>query len=337
MRRIGLAKPYRCLARCVRPFALPMGPDGHCGDSCRTVTVPVLTDPRPKGRRDARMTTDPHQRLIDLLLPAVLEAGRVEMRYFTGGVTIEKKADRSPVTVADREAEAIILAALARIVPDVPVIAEEQAAAGANPKHGAKFFLVDALDGTRLFVRGKPEFSVNIGLIDHGRPVFGLIYVPPSGELYVTTGPGRACIATVMPETPESALADLEYRPLSARVPDPDNLVAFNSRTAGGAATAFLDDLKIKEARPLGSSLKFCRIASGEGDIYARFGETYEWDTAAGEAILVAAGGSVTGADGGPLSYGHIERGYRNPYFVAWGRQPLRQGFDVVPPNGCSS
>jgi 3'(2'), 5'-bisphosphate nucleotidase len=276
------------------------------------------------------MTKNLITRLGDELLPAVLEAGRIEMRYFSGGVTIEKKADSSPVTAADREAETIILAALAALAPGIPVIAEEQAAAGTLPEHGEEFFLVDALDGTRLFVSGKPEFSVNIGLIQSGRPVFGLIYVPPTGDLYLTRDGGRSQSAVIAPDAGAAALAGLSFHTLRARSADPAHLVAFNSRHAGGAATPFLSALNVKDARPLGSSLKFCKIAAGEGDLYARFGETYEWDTAAGQAILEAAGGSVTTADGSPLSYGHRDRGYRNPHFVAWGRNGLKTDFEPV-------
>lgn len=274
------------------------------------------------------MTAELLKRLGPALLPAVLEAGRVEMHHFTFGVEVEKKADKSPVTAADREAETVIIAALGHIAPDVPVIAEEQAAAGTNPEHGSLFFLVDALDGTRLFVRGKPEFSVNIALINAGRPVFGLIYNPPFGELFVTQPDGRARTARVMPDAAQSSVADLKYTDLKTRVPDPEGLVAYNSREAGGAAADFLAFLNVKDARPLGSSLKFCRIAGGHGDIYARFGETYEWDTAAGQAILEAAGGSVACADGTPLTYGHTARAYRNPHFVAWGSsKPMITGF----------
>ncbi len=258
------------------------------------------------------------------LLPAVLAAGRLELGYFERGVKIEKKADKSPVTIADREAEAVILAALGRHAAAVPVIAEEQVAAGFVPAHAETFFLVDALDGTHMFIRGKPEFSVNVGLVVHGRPVFGVIYVPPTGALYVTRGDGKSYFARLDAGAGAGEIASLEYTQLAARVPDRENLVAFNSRAAGGAAAAFLTALDVREARPLGSSMKFGRIAAGEADLYARFGDTHEWDTAAGQAILEAAGGCVTTVDGGPLSYGHARRGYLNPHFIAWGcRTPL--------------
>jgi 3'(2'), 5'-bisphosphate nucleotidase len=272
-----------------------------------------------------------HKTLAAALYPAVLDAGRVEMQHFPSGskssITIETKADRSPVTAADREAEAIIVAALAKIAPDVPIVAEEAVAAGHIPARADRFFLVDALDGTRLFIRGKPEFSVNIGLVENGRPVFGLIYIPPTGELYVTVGDGSAAIANAPCAKPNAGgYAALNFSKLAARMPDPANLKAYNSATAGGASSDFLAALKVKEATPVGSSLKFCLIASGQGDLYARFGETSEWDTAAGQAILEAAGGSVTTLDGAPLSYGKASTTYRNPHFVAWGLKALNPG-----------
>jgi 3'(2'), 5'-bisphosphate nucleotidase len=275
-------------------------------------------------------------RLADALLPAVLEAGRVEMRHFTGGVVIEKKADKSPVTAADREAEAIILKALLDIAPGVPVVAEEAAAAGQLPPPSSRFFLVDALDGTRLFIQGKPEFSVNIALIENCEPVFGLVYVPPTGALYVTRAASKSYFAEVMPDVTAGSLCAINYRELASRVPDRTNLLAFNSRTAGGASTDFLNALGVKEARPLGSSEKFCLIAKGEGDVYARLGETYEWDTGAGQAILEAAGGTVATLDGRRLSYGKTAQAYKNPYFVAWAGKPLITTADIksgwVPP-----
>ena len=254
-----------------------------------------------------------------LLLPAVLAAGRLELGYFTAGVKIEKKADKSPVTIADREAEAVLLGALAMVAPGIPVIAEEQVSAGNIPEHGDTFFLVDALDGTHLFIRGKPEFSVNIALVRAGKPVFGVIYVPPTGALYVTRGAGLSFGARIAADASAVAIADARYTQLAVRASDPANLVAFNSRAAGGASAAFLESLDVREARAIGSSMKFGLIAAGEGDLYARFGDTHEWDTAAGQAILEAAGGCVTTAGGMALTYGHKHSRYLNPHFIAWG------------------
>ena len=257
------------------------------------------------------------------LLPAVLAAGRLEMRHFAAGVAIEKKADKTPVTVADREAEEIILAALARLVPDIPVVAEEAMAAGRIPAPSERYLLVDALDGTRLFIRGKPEFSINIALVDQQKPIFGLIYLPAAGKLYVTRADGNAYSADVAPDHDDAQLAAVKFTRLATRYPDADHLVAFNSQSSGGASADFLAKLNVKDARPLGSSMKFCLIAAGEGDLYARFGTTHEWDTAAGQAILEAAGGCVTTVDGQPLTYGRAADNYLNPHFIAWGRRAL--------------
>lgn len=256
------------------------------------------------------------------LLPAVLEAGRLEMAHFTAGVPIEKKADRSPVTVADREAETVIVNALAEIAPGVTIVAEELVAAGQAPEPAERFFLVDALDGTRHFVRGSPEFSINIALVDKGRPVFGLIYGPPSGRLFLTRSDGNSYEARVAAGDGSAVFSQLAFSRLRTREPDAVNLRAYNSITAGGASAGLLRALGVKDAKPLGSAIKFSLIAAGEGDLYARIGETYEWDTASGQAILEAAGGAVTDLAGRPMSYGHAARGYLNGDFIAWGRCP---------------
>lgn len=266
--------------------------------------------------------------LAEKLYPAVLDAGLLEMQHFKAGVPIETKSDKSPVTIADRDAEAIILAALEKVASGIPVVAEEAVAAGQIPAPASLFFLVDALDGTRLFVRGKPEFSVNIGLVNNGKPVFGMIYVPPTGDLFYTFDAGRSARVNA-PWSLADRIPFQELRPrvLATRNPDTQNLKAFNSQSAGAVGAGLLRALDVKHTEPIGSSLKFCLIAAGEGDIYARLGETSEWDTAAGQAILEAAGGTVTIDGGAPLTYGKADQGYRNPHFVAWGRQPMLQGF----------
>lgn len=257
------------------------------------------------------------------ILPAVLEAGRVEMAHFAAGVAIERKADKSPVTVADREAEAIVVEALARWAPEIPIVAEEAVASGCAPQWVRRYFLVDALDGTRLFIEGKPEFSINVALVADGAPVYGLIYGPAAGGLYLTRSGGGADGAEIASINGPDFGA-LKFKRLGTRLPDRTNLSAFNSVSAGGRTARLLKELDVKEARPFGSSLKFCLIAAGKGDIYARLGDTNEWDTAAGQAILEAAGGSVTTLDGQRLTYGRPERNYLNPPFVAWARQPLK-------------
>ena len=196
-------------------------------------------------------------------------------------------------------------------------------------EYARRFFLVDALDGTRLFIRGKPEFSINVALVEDGKVRFGLILLPPSERLFVTRADGKAYEARLRLSAPELP-TEADFAKISTRQPDRATLVAFNSRGAGSASTNLLKTLNVQVAHPLGSSMKFCLIAAGEGDLYARFGETCEWDTAAGQAILEAAGGSVTTVDGAPLTYGHYDRRYRNPFFVAWGRQPLWRSSDEI-------
>ena len=165
-------------------------------------------------------------------------------------------------------------------------------------------------------------------MVENGVPVFGLIYVPPTGRLYLTRSDGRSYGAVVRADDALSGgLDSIAFERLMSRAPEPARLRAYNSRTAGGASADFLAELAVHEAQPLGSSEKFCLIAAGEGDLYARFGPTYEWDTAAGQAILEAAGGTVTTLDGARLSYGKSAGGYLNPHFVAWGRMPLLTGF----------
>ncbi len=269
------------------------------------------------------MRHEDHRLLLDALLASVLAAGRIEMAHFKAGVTVATKADTTPVTIADQEAEEVLLAGLHAAAPGVPVIAEEEVAAGRTPAIGERFFLVDPLDGTRAFIRNSPEFTVNIGLIEAGRPTFGIIYAPALSLLFATLDPEHAVEVALAPADAAS-LDGRELKPLHGRDPNPAALVAFASRSHAAESTdAFLKRLPIAEKRKASSSLKFCLIARGEADLYARLGETSEWDTAAGHAILGAAGGSVTTLDGKPLGYGKSEARFANPSFVAWGRTPL--------------
>jgi 3'(2'), 5'-bisphosphate nucleotidase len=264
------------------------------------------------------------RRLAEGLLSVALAAARVQMAHFGAGVEVEKKADHSPVTAADRQSEEIILAGLAKIAPGVPVIAEEEVAAGRIPDISGLFFLVDPLDGTKGFIKGKPEFTINSGLIEGRVPVFGLLYAPALADFYVTLGPHEAANAKLEPDSTASSLADCSLRPLRGRVPDPHALVALTSQSHLNRATeAFLNGYNVIERRALSSSLKFGMLAKGEADVYPRVGPTCEWDTAAGHAILTAAGGAVTAIDGSPLLYGNAQRRFENPDFVGWGRGPL--------------
>ncbi|MFA5901228.1 MAG: 3'(2'),5'-bisphosphate nucleotidase CysQ [Hyphomicrobium sp.] len=270
------------------------------------------------------MRLEDYRALVEALLPSVLAAGRIEMRHFATDVEVETKADTTPVTIADQEAEVVLTQALHLAAPGVPVIAEEAVSAGCVPAVEDAFFLVDPLDGTRAFIKGSPEFTINVGLVVGGRPIFGIIYAPALDQLYVTVGAGEAVEATLSPHDEVTSLSQLALKPLATRQPDPKALVAFASRSHAAQSTdEFLSHLAIAEKRKASSSLKFCLIARGEADLYARLGQTSEWDTAAGQAILAAAGGCVTTLDGAPLSYGKREGGYANPQFVAWAREPL--------------
>jgi 3'(2'), 5'-bisphosphate nucleotidase len=227
------------------------------------------------------------------------------------------KGDGSPVTQADERAEAIILAALAEIAPDIPVIAEEQAAAGVMPEVGSRFWLVDPLDGTREFIGVKLDFTVNIALIEDAVPVLGLVYVPATGVLYVGDSSG-ARMAQVT-DGVLSAWADLQVA-----TPNPAALRVLASRSHMSDETkAFIDQFAVAELVSAGSSLKFCRLAAGEADLYPRMGRTMEWDTAAADAVLRAAGGRVMTLDGKDLLYGKRNQAddsdFANPWFVATG------------------
>jgi 3'(2'), 5'-bisphosphate nucleotidase len=271
------------------------------------------------------MNTIDHMRLAAALVPPVLAAGAIEMRHYRSGVTVEAKADQSPVTIADREAEAVLVAAITAAMPTIPIIAEEAVPAGRMPAIGPAFFLVDPLDGTREFIEQRGEFTVNIALVQQGVPVFGIVYAPATEELYVTLAPDRAVMTKVAPREGPVSIADLDLAPIRTRRPDPSALVALASRSHSNAETeTFLGRYRIAQRTNAGSSLKFCAIARGDADIYPRLGPTMEWDTAAGHAVLLAAGGAVTTLDGAPLRYGNTATGLRNPNFVAWGTpQPI--------------
>ena len=250
------------------------------------------------------------QRLLDDIAEAARDAGEAILEIVRRGFEVEAKADASPVTEADRAAELIILAALARSAPGVPVIAEEEVAAGRIPAHGSTFFLVDPLDGTKEFVARNGGFSINIGLVEDRRPVLGVIHVPVKRLTYAASGPGTATRQE----------GDAAPTPVAARPPPAAGLVVAHSRSHANSAKldAFLADLRVAERLVSGSAYKFCLIAEGTADLYPRFGPTMEWDTAAGQAILEAAGGSVTTMEGAPFLYG--KPGFLNSHFVARGR-----------------
>lgn len=264
--------------------------------------------------RLAADTVEPEtrDRLAAIFADICSEAGRAVMDVYASGCTARQKDDHSPVTVADERAEAIILARLRNQVPDVPVVAEEACARGEKPDRSARFILVDPLDGTREFLGRNGEFTVNIALVDGGVPVAGAVYAPALARLWYAGATAHMCRI----EPGEELAAAQDTRVVTAR-PAPGAWTALASRSHGDPQTeAFLAKLPIADRRPAGSSLKFCALAEGIADVYPRFGTTMEWDTAAGDAVLRAAGGTVLNPDGTPFRYGKAD--WRNGPFVAW-------------------
>lgn len=269
-----------------------------------------------------------HTKLTEALLPAAIAAGAAILRHRRTGFAVESKADRSPVTAADREAEEIILDALQRCAPGIPIVAEEAMSRGERPAAGTTFFLVDALDGTREFVAGGAEFTVNVALVVDRTPRFGIVYAPALSQLYFTLGPSHAGELMIPSDAEPTSILSADAKPLRTREPDAERLVAVNSRSHRTAEDdRFQSDPRIASYRTIGSSLKFCLVARGEADIYPRFGPTNEWDTAAGHAIVLAAGGVVTTLDRTPLLYGKAEASFINPPFVVWAKPSLAETF----------
>ena len=242
-------------------------------------------------------------------------AGIKIMEIYGTNFSAGAKADLSPVTIADEQAEVLILGGLHKYFPDIPVIAEEAAAAGKIPKVAEQFFLVDPLDGTKEFLSRNGEFTVNIALIKNGRPILGVVYAPALSRIFIgETGHGAMqCQCPVADQTQNANWQTIKVRSLP-----PDGATVLASRSHRDPETeAYLATLHVKKIVSAGSSLKFCTIAAGEADIYPRFGRTMEWDTAAGHAVLIAAGGRVNCVGGEPLHYGKSERGFDNPAFIA--------------------
>ncbi len=247
------------------------------------------------------------------------QAGRLILELADGEIDLRTKADASPVTAADVQAEDMILEALGRILPGVPILAEESAARGAVPPVGTDFVTIDPLDGTREFIAGRPEYTVNIGLIADGRPVLGVLHAPALGKTY-WGAPGHGAFRATHKK---GALPHPDgFEPIHTRLAV-SSPVALTSRGHNDEATeCFLDNLGAQERQRLGSAYKFALVAEGSADIYARFVGTMEWDTAAGEALLAAAGGAVLTPEGQPLAYGKTGAAYVNGPFIAWGRPP---------------
>ncbi len=261
--------------------------------------------------------------LTELMIPAAHRAGTIIMEHFNAGVAVELKSDASPVTVADHESENVILRALADKVPDIPVVSEESVARGHRPQSAERFFLVDPLDGTKEFINRDPDFTVNIGLVEGSTPLFGLIYAPAHRKIFMTLSANEAVCAELASSEATPSLSGLNLEEMHTRAPGTASLTALASRSHMNADTErFIEDHKISQIRRAGSSLKFCLLALGEADVYPRLAPTMEWDTAAGDAILRAAGGIVLDESGAPLAYGKWDASFRNSSFIAWGRAP---------------
>jgi 3'(2'), 5'-bisphosphate nucleotidase len=246
--------------------------------------------------------------LLATLAAVARAGGEAILPVYREGILARAKPDGSPLTEADLAADAAILAGLARACPGIPVVTEETLPAGDSA--AGRFLLVDPLDGTREFLAGNGEFTVNIALIEDHRPVAGVVLAPALGLLWAgAEGQGAT----------RTDLATGKTQPCRVR-PRGRPPVAVASRSHADAETeAFLARLGATARRSVGSSLKFCLVADGEADVYPRFGPTMEWDTAAGHAVLAAAGGRVETPQRAPLLYGTGGRGWRNPPFIAWG------------------
>ncbi len=269
--------------------------------------------------------------LIDELTAIVSRAAAAIRAVAPVDAAARMKPDRSPVTAADEAAEAAILEGLARLMPDVPVVSEEAAGRGSCPPLGRRFILVDPLDGTREFLAGLDEFTVNLALVVDGVPAVGLIAAPALGRVWRgIVGRGAERLELAPGAAPREARAVTPLRP--RRAPG-RGLVAAVSRSHLEARTAaFVAALPQVERLPCGSALKFCRLAEGTADLYPRLAPTREWDVAAGQAVLAASGGTVTSPDGGALPYGRAADGFVVPGFVAWADPAAAEKFKAQVP-----
>jgi 3'(2'), 5'-bisphosphate nucleotidase len=251
------------------------------------------------------------RRLTVVMRGLALEAGaRIMDIYGAPDFEVRTKSDASPVTEADEAADALISAGLRAAFPDVALVTEEQAATHAE--RAASFLIVDPLDGTKEFVQRRGDFTVNIAYVENGAPVAGIVYAPAKGRLFYTTAEGGA-----VEEIGPFGEAPGRLNPIAVSAPDNAALMVVASKSHRDAATDdYISGYAVRDMKSAGSSLKFCLVATGEADLYPRLGRTMEWDTAAGDAVLRAAGGRVVRFDDlTPLAYG--KAGYENPFFIA--------------------
>ncbi len=253
--------------------------------------------------------------LLDLAAGLARRAAAAIMAVRRAGFAVDRKSDRSQVTEADRIAEVLIVEGLRAATPDIPVIAEEEMEAGIAPPapagEAARFWLVDPLDGTRDFTAGHDSFAVNIGLVAGDRALLGVVALPATGELFA----GRIGAGAWKEDG-----AGAPRRPIAARALPEGGAVVMASRHHADdpELSAFLTARRVQRVVNIGSAVKFCRVAEGVADLYPRFGRTMEWDTAAPQAVVEAAGGRIAGWDGAPLRY--RKPGWANPGFLCQGR-----------------
>lgn len=256
--------------------------------------------------------------LADRLTDVVCRAAATLAAVDPAAIAQRSKNDSSPVTAADEATETFILGKLSEILPGIPVISEEAHAMGRRPVPAETFVLVDPLDGTREFIAGRDEFTVNIALVRNGEPHLGIIAAPKLGLVWRGIAGEFAERLRIMPGSEGVRTADIAR--IQTRPQPADGLVATVSRSHMDQDSAgFLSRLRVATRVPCGSALKFCRIAEGSADIYPRLAQTSEWDIAAGHAIVEAAGGVVMAPDGAALVYGRTAENYIVPGFIAWG------------------
>ncbi|SDK68003.1 3'(2'), 5'-bisphosphate nucleotidase [Meinhardsimonia xiamenensis] len=251
--------------------------------------------------------------LVAVMRRLAIEAGAAIMEIYGGeDLEVRAKGDESPVTAADEAADELIARGLREAFPDLPLVTEEQP--DSHAQEAKTFLIVDPLDGTKEFVKRRGEFTVNIAYVENGMPRHGVVYAPAKGRLFYTLAEGGAVEETGAHDSARTG----QTRPLRVAAPDNSALRVVASKSHRDAATdAYIARYRVAELKSAGSSLKFCLVASGEADLYPRLGRTMEWDTAAGHAVLAAAGGRVVRFDDlSPLTYG--KPGFENPFFIAY-------------------
>jgi 3'(2'), 5'-bisphosphate nucleotidase len=266
----------------------------------------------------AQDSTAADDRLLDELTTVVSAAGAAVLAARSGSLDTCTKPDLTPVTAADHAAEAVILDALARLLPGMCIVSEEAAGRAPPQRIPDSFVLVDPLDGTREFIAGRDEFTINLAIVADGRPRLGIVAAPAHGLLWRGLEGRGAERLRLSPGAPASAAQ--ARSPIRTRPSPRSGLIAAISRSHLDPQTqAYLARLPISDRRACGSAVKFCQVAEGSADVYARFSPTCEWDVAAGHAVLAAAGGVVNTPEGAPVSYGRMAENFGVPAFIAWG------------------